>query len=70
MHALERATGAQRAKIELMAMKMELDTNTISVMHRRIGISDQWIGRSFSEWLQGLTMSEASRVIERLEKMK
>lgn len=69
MHALDKATTAQRTRIELAVAQLEMDTATITFIHRRIGLSDHWIGKPFAEWLNGLTKSEASMVINKLERL-
>lgn len=66
---LTRSTPAQRAKILSLMLEAELDTRTITFMHRRIGVPDSAQGQSVSAYLDSLDGLQASDMITKLEQV-
>ncbi len=63
------ATAAQRSEIIRLSRMADLDPSYVTIMHRRIGVSDLFIGKHVSDWLGAISLSEASRVIGALKRM-
>ena len=64
------ATQYQRNQILRLMRKLELDTRRITLMHRRIGVSDQWLDKPVDAWMNTLSVEESSNLIVKLEAMQ
>lgn len=63
------ATHAQRTEIRRLSRLAEFDTKTVTFMHRRLGVAEHEIGRPVEEWLDAMTRSNASVVIDKLRQI-
>lgn len=61
------STQHQRGEIVRLMRRAELDTHRITLMHRRIGVADQWIDRPIDEWMCSLSLDAANGVIKTLQ---
>lgn len=64
---MSRLTSAQRHTLLSLLREAEYDTRTVTYMHRRLGVSDAWIGVSNDEWLDSLSVDAASALIKKLQ---
>lgn len=63
----QKSTQAQRGEIVRLMRKAELDTRRITLMHRRIGVSDSWMDHNVDEWMCSLSVDAANGVIKTLQ---
>lgn len=56
-------TPYQRAEILRLMKLLELDTRTVTYMHRRIGVPESAIGGSVDAWVSGFRQDDASSLI-------
>lgn len=64
-----KSTQHQRGEIVRLMRKAELDTRRITLMHRRIGVPDQFMDRPVDEWMCSLSLDAANGVIKTLQGM-
>lgn len=62
-----KATNHQKSNIKRLLNLAEFDSRTVTIMHRRLGASDDWIGKAVDEWLDTLDLAAASRLIDKLK---
>lgn len=60
------STPYQRAEIIRLLRKQELDSVTLTYMHRKLGVQDYMIGKPVEAWIDGLSTEQASSVIRTL----
>ncbi len=64
-----KATTAQRDHIDRLLRAAEFDRRTITLMHTRCGCDRAMVGKPVATWLNGLSMQQASGVIETLQRI-
>jgi hypothetical protein len=62
-----RPTFAQRARIIELLARHEFDTRTVTYAYRRLGVSEDRIGRPVDTWLDSISIEQASNLIGKLE---
>jgi hypothetical protein len=63
-----RATTAQRDHVRRLLRKSgQYDARTVTLMHRRLGVADNWIGRPADEWMDSLAVADADALIKKLQ---
>lgn len=67
--AIQKSTQHQRGEIVRLMKRAELDTRRITLMHRRIGVPDQFMDRPIDEWMSSLSLDAANGVIKTLQGM-
>ena len=60
-------TKLQREMIEQLMKKAEYDTRTVTIMHRRLGVTEGQIGKPVKNWLDLLDSHQASDLIRTLK---
>lgn len=63
------STQRQRGEIVRLMRKAEMDTKRITLMHRRLGVPDQFMDRPIDEWMSSLSLDAANGVIKTLQGM-
>lgn len=61
-------TAAQRATIMHYLRLAEFPTDYITIMFRRLNVSDDWLGKPVSQWMDSLSSADASNRIAFLKK--
>lgn len=69
MLATEKSTQHQRGEIVRLLKMAEFDHRRITLMHRRIGVPDQFMDRPIDEWMSSLSLDAANGVIKTLQGM-
>jgi hypothetical protein len=64
-----KSTQHQRGEIVRLMRRAELDTKRITLMHRRLGVPDQFLDRPIDEWMSSLSLDAANGVIKTLQDM-
>lgn len=67
--ATEKSTQHQRGEIVRLMRRAEFDTRRITLMHRRLGVPDQFMDRPVDEWMSSLSLDAANGVIKTLQGM-
>jgi len=68
-NAPKKSTQYQRGEIVRLLKAAEFDHRRITLMHRRIGVPDQFMDRPVDEWMSALSLDAANGVIKTLQGM-
>jgi hypothetical protein len=65
--SLPRMTVSQRERLQGLLRKAGCyDLRTVTLMHRRLGVPERWIGLPADSWLDSLSVADAAAIIDEL----
>lgn len=65
----QKSTQHQRGEIVRLMKQAEFDHRRVTLMHRRLGVPDQFMDRPIDEWMSSLSLDAANGVIKTLQGM-